>query len=36
MNAGDFEQGLDRLMSAGKEEVERAFRGFQATRVATN
>ncbi len=28
---GDFETELDRLMAAGKEELEAAFRGFQST-----
>lgn len=30
IDAGTFEEELDRLMSAGKEELEQAFRGFQA------
>ncbi|MBI4737897.1 MAG: 4Fe-4S dicluster domain-containing protein [candidate division NC10 bacterium] len=32
IEAGTFEEELDRLMSAGKEELEQAFRGFQAAR----
>ncbi len=30
IQAGKFEQELDRLMSAGKDEIEQVFRGFQA------
>lgn len=32
IDAGTFEEELDRLISAGKEELEQAFRGFQAAR----